>query len=75
MPTISVYTPTHRPDHLLEAYESLHRQQGEVDWEWVLVPNGPAAQVPDSIGADSRVVIAPFVGELCPRLLCPRSAG
>src|SRR5690348_4542507 len=51
---ISVFTPTHKPDYLAEAHASLAAQQG-VDWEWVLVPNGRAFEVPERIRADARV--------------------
>lgn len=35
----SIFTPTHKPDFLLETFDSLLRQSDE-DWEWVIVPNG-----------------------------------
>ena len=41
---ISIFTPTHRPDHLRRLESSLERQTFK-DFEWVIVPNG-------SIGAD-----------------------
>ena len=51
---LSIFTPTHLPEHLVEAYDSIRRQNYK-DWEWVLVPNGPRAFIPDSIRQDSRV--------------------
>ena len=53
---LSIFTPTHLPDHLPEAYNSILRQNYE-DWEWVLVPNGPKAHIPDSIRQDARVKV------------------
>ena len=53
---LSVFTPTHLPDHLSEAYNSLLRQD-YTDWEWIIVPNGSKAFVPDTIRADSRVKV------------------
>jgi glycosyltransferase involved in cell wall biosynthesis len=54
----SVFTPTHRPDHLAAAHASLNAQ-GRTDWEWVLVPNGPRASVPEAIARDPRVRVLP----------------
>lgn len=50
----SIFTPTHRPDYLGEAFDSLVAQTF-TDWEWVLVPNGPRAAVPDHLRHDPRV--------------------
>ena len=38
---ISVFTPSHNPKYLDEAYESLKKQVYE-DWEWVVLLNGEA---------------------------------
>jgi glycosyltransferase involved in cell wall biosynthesis len=54
----SVFTPTHRPDYIGEAFDSLVAQS-HTDWEWVLVPNGPRAELPDRIRSDPRVRIIP----------------
>jgi glycosyltransferase involved in cell wall biosynthesis len=54
----SVFTPTHRPDHLAAAHASLNAQ-GRSDWEWVLVPNGPRASIPEAIARDPRVRVMP----------------
>lgn len=35
----SVFTPTHRADHLADVWQCL-REQTDQDWEWVVVPNG-----------------------------------
>jgi glycosyltransferase involved in cell wall biosynthesis len=58
---ISLFTPTHRPIHLGEAYQSLLKQAHEVPWEWVIVPNGDASldDIPDEIKRDDRVNIIP----------------
>jgi O-antigen biosynthesis protein len=53
---LSIFTPTHLPQHLVEAYDSIRRQNYQ-DWEWVLVPNGPKAFIPDQIRKDSRVKV------------------
>src|SRR6516164_6821201 len=53
---ISVFTPTHTPDYLVEAYNSLCAQTYQ-DFEWVLVPNGPDARIPEPIAQDKRVRI------------------
>jgi glycosyltransferase involved in cell wall biosynthesis len=53
----SVFTPTHRPDFINDAFESL-LVQSDTDWEWVLVPNGGAV-IPDRIRAHSKVRIVP----------------
>jgi SAM-dependent methyltransferase len=56
---ISVITPTHNPRWLQETHAALKRQTHK-DWEWVLVPNGPA------LGADlprgRKVRIVPYEG-------------
>ena len=51
---ISVVTPTHNPRWLEETYQSLRRQTNE-DWEWVVVPNGPALDGQLPIEPDSRI--------------------
>lgn len=53
----SIFTPTHKPDYLMEAFDSL-RAQGFSDWEWVIVPNGTAV-IPDAIRAHPQVRIVP----------------
>lgn len=57
---LSVFTPTHKVDHLPEALRSLEHQ-GEVNWEWVLVPNGDAiAELPPRIASHPRVRVVPY---------------
>ena len=53
---VSLFTPTHDPRYLAETHASLCRQTHS-DWEWVLLPNGPArtADIPAAVRADSRV--------------------
>lgn len=53
---LSLITPTHKPDYLLEAYRSLQLQTVE-DWEWVIVPNGGNIVIPEAIRQDPRVKI------------------
>ena len=53
---LSIITPTHLPDHLQEAYNSI-RYQSYTDWEWVLVPNGSKAFIPDNIRSDPKVKV------------------
>lgn len=55
----SIFTPTHKPDYLKEAFESL-LEQTFTDWEWVIVPNGDA-MIPLEIANHEqvRVIKAP----------------
>lgn len=55
---ISVYTPTHNPRFIGNAYESL-RHQSITDWEWILLLNGTAAKtdLPTELLNDPRVKI------------------
>jgi glycosyltransferase involved in cell wall biosynthesis len=58
---VSVFTPTHRPTHLQEAWDSLKAQTYE-NWEWVVVPNGSLEnnikkKINEMTGNDSRVKI------------------
>jgi len=59
----SIFTPTHRPDYLSEVHRALCRQTVR-DFEWVLVPNGPRAALPEEITRDPRVKIAHAPPEL-----------
>jgi len=59
----SIFTPTHKPDYLMETYQSLGRQTLD-DWEWVIVPNGKGVVIPESIARDSRVRIIPAPDEM-----------
>jgi hypothetical protein len=53
-PTVSVFTPSHRPTYLTEAFASLRGQTFQ-DWEWVVLLNGGARWSPPE--ADPRVRI------------------
>lgn len=76
----SVYTPTHRPDHLLAAYASLAGQRGGVEWEWVLALNG-SGEVPSEIAQDERVRVLEAPAELegnvgaLKKFCCEQAAG
>jgi hypothetical protein len=54
----SVFTPSHRPDYLAQGYRALARQSVR-DFEWVIVPNGPNAAIPEEVLRDPRVKVAP----------------
>lgn len=63
MSLLSIFTPTHDTKYLLEAYESL-RKQDYGTWEWVVVPNGDAIMaqgIPQELLGDPRVKIIPYV--------------
>lgn len=51
---LSIFTPTHKSTHLLEAYSSIVQQTFK-DWEWVIVPNNGIKSIPDRIIRDKRV--------------------
>ena len=55
---ISIFTPTNDTRYLGEVYDSL-REQDDVSWEWVIVPNGDVGSISDSILADDRVRVCP----------------
>lgn len=75
----SIFSPTHRPTQILDAYDSL-RLQGHQDWEWVIVPNNGIREedIPEPIRRDSRVVIRPYshknIGAL-KRFACDQTTG
>lgn len=78
MPQFSVFTPTHDPRWLPDAYRSLVAQTHR-DWEWVVVPNGSKLpEIPADIRADPRVKIVPSrhdkIGAL-KRLACSVASG
>lgn len=56
----SLITPTHRPTHINELYDTILAQT-HTDWEWILYLNGPAIKTQDSlcnkIKKDERVKI------------------
>ena len=64
---LSLFTPSNDFRYLGETYNSLLAQPG-VDWEWVIVPNGPAQaqQLPDAIIKDDRVRLVPYDKIDCP---------
>lgn len=51
---LSLFTPTHKPTYLVAAYNSL-KLQTLTDWEWVILPNGQEAKIPEVIRNDPRV--------------------
>ena len=53
---LSLFTPTHKPDYLVEAYNSLKLQTVE-EWEWVILPNGKSVTIPEIITSDPRVKV------------------
>jgi glycosyltransferase involved in cell wall biosynthesis len=56
-PLLSLFTPTHNPKYLPDAYDSLKRQD-YTNWEWVLIPNGEKpVEIPEAIRKDPRVRI------------------
>lgn len=62
-PLCSLFTPTHDPSNLLDAYSSLCRQLYP-KWEWVIVPNGPAiGNIPKELENDMRVKIVEYKDE------------
>lgn len=57
---LSIITPTHNPEHLLDAFRSLTVQK-YADWEWVLAPNGAAiGKIPAEIKNHPKVRIFPY---------------
>lgn len=60
MTKLSVFTPTHDPRHLLEAFESLLRQDYK-NWEWVILPNsaGGETRIPREIEKHPQVNVIP----------------
>lgn len=60
---ISVFTPTHRVEYLLEAWRSLQAQT-HTDFEWLLLPNAKTIadepDIPEEIRMDPRVRVLPF---------------
>lgn len=61
---LSVFTPTHDPRWLEQAYASLRSQSSDVPWEWVIVPNGAARdwRLPEAWAEDTRIRVVPFSG-------------
>jgi len=55
---LSLFTPTHDPQFLLDAYSSLRLQQ-EQDWEWVIVPSKTYLTFPSQLTQDPRIRISP----------------
>lgn len=53
---LSLITPTHNPAYLNEVHSSL-KLQNYMNWEWLILPNGEKAHVPESVQSDPRVRI------------------
>ncbi len=76
-PQFSVFTPSHKPEFLPAAYESLRAQECD-DWEWLVLPNNGATITGPMLG-DERVRVLPessstYVGAL-KRQACAQSRG
>lgn len=57
MAEVSVITPTHNPTGLAACYESLLAQT-EQDWEWIIVANGAAENLPpEDFPEDGRIQV------------------
>lgn len=55
MPTISVFTPSHRPTYLEDCLQSL-LSQSFTDWEWKVLLNGGCSWAPSVIDERVRIV-------------------
>lgn len=53
---VSIFTPTHNTQYLLDSYKSLKVQTYQ-NWEWIIVLNNGASFVPQTIKEDLRVRI------------------
>lgn len=53
---LSLFTPTHKPTHLRDTFDSIQRQNYQ-NWEWVIAVNGGAkpTDIPTDIRSDGRV--------------------
>ncbi len=56
---LSLFTPTHNPQYILETYKSLVRQRGSHDYEWVILLNGSvkSSDLHEDILSDPHTVI------------------
>lgn len=67
---LSIFTPSHNPRFLNRAWESILSQADGIDFEWVILLNGEAAQGSCTIPDDPRVRvvhdlnISPMIGAL-----------
>lgn len=72
---VSIFTPTHNPTWLLDAYFTLWKQTYQ-NWEWIIQPNGFAncgVDIPPVIASDPRVQILPYTvsdGVGCLKKIC-----
>lgn len=72
---VSIFTPSHKPDWLLEAYLSLIGQTHQ-DWEWIIQPNGPLngkIEIPEDIRKNPKVRVLPYTvadGIGCLKKIC-----
>jgi len=76
---LSLFTPTHKPKFLLEAYHSIKLQDYR-DWEWLITLNGEAKEIPDEIKKDKRVKLIDGARDLhnigaLKRFTCERASG
>jgi hypothetical protein len=74
---LSVFTPSHNPYWIRDAYESL-MAQNDVNWEWVIVPSREGLEFPKELKKDPRVKFHPCmsdkIGEL-KRFACGKAEG
>jgi SAM-dependent methyltransferase len=56
---ISLFTPTHKPKWLKEAWDSVAAQADGLDIEWIVVPNGIAKSFGLGLPSDPRINVIP----------------
>ena len=57
---ISIFTPTNNTSYLMDLYETIKAQDY---YEWVIVPNGDNAIIPEEINNDPRTKVWPYEHE------------
>ncbi len=56
----SLITPTHNPKHIGHLWESIKKQKGDIEWEWIILANGEdreenAEEIKKLVAGDERV--------------------